>query len=139
MKYVAHSPSQQQVIEGELLKEQSSVMNDLQKYMEVENQKVVDYCEYMRQAMHQKKEEDLQAKIDSAHQMLANVRESGVEALIFADAGQVYNNIIKDISSLPFNFCFGAGIRFYNIDGTIAKIEFGRSRDGFRIYFVLNE
>lgn len=66
-------------------------------------------------------------------------KNSGIEALLFADAGQVYHDIFDDMSSLPFNFGAGGGIRFYNEDGTVAKIEISKSKDGLRFYFVLNE
>ena len=68
-----------------------------------------------------------------------NDREhSGIEAIIFADAGQVSPDITNDFSFDEFRPGYGAGIRFYGEDGMTTKIEFGKSRDGFRFYFVLN-
>lgn len=64
--------------------------------------------------------------------------ESGIEALLYVDGGQVSNDIVNNFSLQEFHVGFGGGFRFYGAEGTIACIEVGKSIDGFRFYFVLN-
>jgi len=63
---------------------------------------------------------------------------SGIEALLFVDAGQVSNDIVNNLSFHEFHVGFGGGFRLYGTEGTIARIEVGKSEDGFRFYLVLN-
>lgn len=65
-------------------------------------------------------------------------KESGIEALIFVDAGQVSPDISRNFSFNDFKVGFGGGFRLYNTEGSIMKFEIGKSADDFRVYFVLN-
>lgn len=64
--------------------------------------------------------------------------QSGIEAVLFIDGGQISSNITDEFSLNSFKIGYGGGIRFYSMEGTQAKIEIGISNEGFRIYFVWN-
>jgi outer membrane protein assembly factor BamA len=65
-------------------------------------------------------------------------KEQGLDMVLFADAGQISNNIFDNVAIGRLEPGFGMGVRFWNEDGLAAKVEAGRSDDGWRIYFVLN-
>ena len=69
---------------------------------------------------------------------LLQKKESGIDALLFVDGGQVSPNIFKDFAKESFKVGVGGGIRVYGAEGLTAKVELGKSRDGWRFYFVLN-
>jgi len=62
----------------------------------------------------------------------------GIDALLFIDAGKVAPDIFNDNSENKFNVSYGTGIRFWNREGLVSKIEIGWSDDGMRIHFGLN-
>ena len=62
----------------------------------------------------------------------------GIDALVFIDAGKVTTDIFSDKSEGNFNVSYGTGIRFWNAEGLVSKLEIGWSDDGFRIHFGLN-
>ena len=64
--------------------------------------------------------------------------QSGIEAVLFVDGGKISHNIIDEFSLDGFKIGYGGGIRFYGSEGPMAKIEIGKSKEGFRIYFVWN-
>ncbi len=64
--------------------------------------------------------------------------QSGIEAVLFVDGGQISPNIIDEFSFDSLKIGYGGGIRFYGKEGTMAKIEIGKSNEGYRIYFVWN-
>jgi outer membrane protein assembly factor BamA len=61
-----------------------------------------------------------------------------VDALVFTDAGKVSPNIADDFDGDDLNVTFGGGLRFYSEKGLIARLELGKSGDGFRLLFKLN-
>ena len=61
-----------------------------------------------------------------------------IDALLFADAGQVQQDIFRDFASGDTQFTFGGGFRFWKSDGTLMRLELGKSEDGFRFLFQLN-
>ena len=63
---------------------------------------------------------------------------SGIDALLFIDAGKVSPDIINDNSENNFNISYGTGIRFWGPEGLVSKLEIGWSDDGMRIHFGLN-
>ena len=66
-----------------------------------------------------------------------NWDERGVDFLFFADAGQVSHDISR-IRMDEFKPGLGFGLRMWNTEGLVAKLEAGKSDDGWRFYFVLN-
>jgi len=62
----------------------------------------------------------------------------GIDALLFVDAGKVTPDIFNDNSGNNFNVSYGTGIRIWNRDGLVSKLEIGWSDDGMRIHFGLN-
>jgi len=62
----------------------------------------------------------------------------GIDALLFIDAGKVTQDIFNDNSENNFNVSYGTGIRFWNREGLVSKLEIGWSADGMRIHFGLN-
>ena len=61
-----------------------------------------------------------------------------IDSFFFADAGQVANDIFKDLSGKDLQFGFGGGIRFYNTKDLVAVLQVAASKERFRIYFNLN-
>lgn len=61
-----------------------------------------------------------------------------IDSFFFADAGQVANDIFKDLSGEDLQFGFGGGIRFYNTKDLVAVLQLAASKERFRIYFNLN-
>lgn len=61
-----------------------------------------------------------------------------IDSFFFADAGQVANDIFKDLSAKDLQFGFGGGIRFYNTKDLVAVLQVAASKERFRIYFNLN-
>jgi hypothetical protein len=61
-----------------------------------------------------------------------------LEAMIFADAGQVSSNIIENYTNENLEVSYGGGLRFISGGGGVTKLEIGKSKDGFLIKFTLN-
>lgn len=61
-----------------------------------------------------------------------------IDALLFTDAGKVSTNIAENLNGEDLNITYGGGLRFYNEKGLIARIELGKSSDGFKLLFKLN-
>ena len=61
-----------------------------------------------------------------------------IDTELFADAGQVSNNIFKNFRNENFQFGYGIGWRLWNSKDLIAILEFALSSERFRIYFELN-
>lgn len=61
------------------------------------------------------------------------------DALLFIDAGKVSEDIFAHSLTRGLHYGYGAGIRIWGEKGMIAKIEIAKSRDGFRVSFVLGK
>jgi outer membrane protein assembly factor BamA len=61
-----------------------------------------------------------------------------LEAMIFADAGQVSSNIFENFASKNLEVSYGGGLRFISGGGGVTKLEMGKSKDGFLVKFTLN-
>jgi hypothetical protein len=61
-----------------------------------------------------------------------------IDALLFLDAGQVQQDIFRDFGSNDTQFAFGGGFRFWKSEGTLIRLELGKSEDGFKVLFLLN-
>jgi hypothetical protein len=61
-----------------------------------------------------------------------------IDALLFVDAGQVQQDIFKDFGSADTQFTFGGGFRFWKSEGTLIRLELGKSEDGLKFLFLLN-
>ena len=66
-------------------------------------------------------------------------RESGLDALIFADGGQVSRDIFTDFQWDNMRYGFGGGIRIWTPEGESLKIMISKSREEWRFYLVLNQ
>ena len=64
--------------------------------------------------------------------------ERGLDIVLFADAGQVADDIFSDAGIDRLEPGFGVGARLWDQKGLVGKVEAGKSADGWRIYFVLN-
>ena len=62
-----------------------------------------------------------------------------IDATFFVDTGKVSNNLADEFNTDNLEVTFGAGLRLFNRNGLILKTEFGRSDDGVRYYFSLNQ
>jgi len=61
-----------------------------------------------------------------------------IDALLFVDAGQVQQDIFKDFGSADTQFTFGGGFRVWKSEGTLIRLEIGKSEDGLKFLFQLN-
>lgn len=64
--------------------------------------------------------------------------QSGIDAFLFVDSGQISNDLQNNFSFNAFKTGFGGGLRLYNDEGTTALIQLGFSEDAYRFYFILN-
>ncbi|MFC1713960.1 BamA/TamA family outer membrane protein [Candidatus Poribacteria bacterium] len=64
------------------------------------------------------------------------VREQ-MDAVLFADVGQVADDIFNDISGDDLAFGYGGGFRIWGEDGLIINLIFAKSEDRFRFFFGL--
>jgi outer membrane protein assembly factor BamA len=67
-----------------------------------------------------------------------NWDEYGVDFALFVDAGQVTPDLFDEVNTEEFKAGFGFGIRLWDQDGLVMKLESAFSEDGWRGYFVLN-
>jgi outer membrane protein assembly factor BamA len=61
-----------------------------------------------------------------------------LDAVLFADAGKVADDIFDEFNTKDFHVGYGGGIRLWGPGGLITKFEIGKSKDGIRLYLVLN-
>ncbi len=61
-----------------------------------------------------------------------------IDALLFVDAGQVQQDIFRDFGSADTQFTFGGGFRVWKSEGTLIRLELGKSEDGLKFLFQLN-
>ncbi len=67
------------------------------------------------------------------------IRSDLLDFVLFADAGQVADNIFKKFSLNHLKPGFGGGLRIWTEQALVARLELGKSKDGFRFYFILNQ
>ena len=65
-------------------------------------------------------------------------REGAVDAFLFLDAGQVAENIFKDLRSEDLQVGYGFGLRFSGNLAEALRITVGKSKERFRFYLDLN-
>ena len=65
-------------------------------------------------------------------------KQTGLDAFLFADAGQVCSNLFNRLDIDAFRVGFGCGLRLYNQDGESIRVEIGRGEEQVRLYLVLN-
>ncbi len=61
------------------------------------------------------------------------------EAMLFLDLGKVSPNLFKESLFRNYHTSFGGGLRIYNRTNLDLQFILARSRDGFRLYLVLNQ
>jgi outer membrane protein assembly factor BamA len=61
----------------------------------------------------------------------------GMDFLLFGDAGEVMGRL-DDFKVDRAEVGWGGGLRVFSQKGAVAKLEFGKSREEWRLYFVLN-
>jgi len=61
-----------------------------------------------------------------------------IDALLFVDAGQVQQDIFKDLSGNDTQITYGGGFRVWKSEGTLIRLEVGWSEEGYRFLFQLN-
>jgi hypothetical protein len=61
-----------------------------------------------------------------------------IDALLFVDAGQVQRDIFRDFTSSDIAWSYGGGFKVWKREGTLLRLELGKSDDGYRILFLLN-
>ncbi|MCH9030996.1 MAG: BamA/TamA family outer membrane protein [candidate division Zixibacteria bacterium] len=62
-----------------------------------------------------------------------------VDAFLFFDYGQVFNDLQDDFEFRNWNSSYGLGIRVWQKDGVILRTTFGRSDEGSRFYLEFGE
>ena len=61
-----------------------------------------------------------------------------MDVFLFTDTGQVAKNLFSDVSTKNIEITYGGGLRIWNQNGLVSKIDIGKSKDGIRVTFVLN-
>ena len=57
----------------------------------------------------------------------------------FIDAGRVSRNVFEEYDLGDVETGYGTGFRLWTRNGLVMKFEVGKTRDGLRFFFVLNE
>ncbi len=65
-------------------------------------------------------------------------QESGYDFHVFADGGQVATDVFRDFAWNNMQAGFGFGIRTWDLEGENLRVDVSFSRDGGRVYLVLN-
>ena len=65
-------------------------------------------------------------------------KRTGLDALLFLDAGQVHDSMFDRFAIDAFKVALGCGLRLYNRDGETVRFEIGRGKEQTRFYLVLN-
>ena len=60
-----------------------------------------------------------------------------VDALLFVDAGRVSQNVFSDNFD-DMHVGIGGGLAVFTSKGRFIQFQIGKSKDGYRLYFVLN-
>ena len=66
-------------------------------------------------------------------------REMNAAAFLFVDCGQVTDDISKVFNTGQFHFGFGGGIRVWSPEGYASAFIISKSKEQYRLYFVLNQ
>ncbi len=61
-----------------------------------------------------------------------------LEGMFFSDVGEVARNLFRDFTFKNLQITFGGGLRFVSPEGSVTKLEIGKSQDGFLVKFTLN-
>jgi len=61
-----------------------------------------------------------------------------LEGMFFSDVGKVAHNLFRDFTFRNLQITFGGGLRLVSPDGSVTKLEIGKSQDGFLVKFTLN-
>lgn len=61
----------------------------------------------------------------------------GTDAILFVDAGEVFDDLDR-FKRKRVQVGWGGGFRFFSSRDVVARLEIGKSRDEYRLYFVLN-
>jgi len=61
-----------------------------------------------------------------------------IDALFFFDTGQVATSIFDDFKKDNLEYTYGGGFHLWGREGTLVRLEVGKSTDGFRFHFILN-
>lgn len=61
-----------------------------------------------------------------------------VDAVVFADGGQVMHDVFEDTALADLQTSIGGGFRFYGSEILIARTEIAFSSDGYQVYLTLN-
>lgn len=80
----------------------------------------------------------LLATFEYRYPVWRNWNERGMDLVLFADTGQVSNNIFKEAQISNFKTGVGFGYRLWNLKGLVSTLYVANSEDGWRIYFGLN-
>ncbi len=67
------------------------------------------------------------------------IRMPSLDFLLFVDAGQVADDIFEEFSLDHLKPGFGGGLRIWTEKSLVTRMELGKSKDGFRFYFILNQ
>lgn len=62
-----------------------------------------------------------------------------LDSFIFLDSGQVAHDLVKDFSTDDLQFGYGWGLNILSQNRLAAQFVIGKSTDGFRVYFNLNQ
>jgi hypothetical protein len=62
-----------------------------------------------------------------------------IDALLFFDFGKVSNNVLGNSLTTNLQSAYGFGFRLWGQNGMLARFQLGKSDDGIRLYFKLNE
>jgi outer membrane protein insertion porin family len=60
------------------------------------------------------------------------------EAALFMDSGQVSPDLLSEINLENWEIAGGIGLRYVTEKGSVSKIEFARSKDGYLLKITLN-
>ena len=66
-------------------------------------------------------------------------RDTKAAAFLFADMGQVTDQINTVFDSGSFRYGFGGGIRIWSLEDDATVFMIGKSKEQIRVYFVLNQ
>jgi hypothetical protein len=61
-----------------------------------------------------------------------------IDALLFADFGQVSSRLFSDWDRTDVQTTFGGGFRYWASDGGMTRIEVAKSIDGWRFHLIMN-
>ena len=78
------------------------------------------------------------ASLEYRYPIWAYWHKTGVDFVWFVDTGLVSPDILNEFDAGNFQTGVGCGLRLWNLDGLAVKIEVAKSKDRWRVHFVLN-